>query len=102
MMMYACPLVSLARLFDRRYTDDFSRLRTTALVDIPLPGAALEALHRGTGADTSRLCLDLQHHIFQLTFDGKLFMSPAGKDKQALRVLDVGTGTGIWAMDYGA
>lgn len=36
-----------------------------------------------------------------LTFDGKLFTSPAGEDKQLHRVLDAGTGTGIWAMDFG-
>ena len=36
-----------------------------------------------------------------LTFDGKLYTSPAGKDRQLHRVLDAGTGTGIWAMDFG-
>lgn len=43
----------------------------------------------------------MQHHLLQLTFDGKLFMSPAGTDKPLHRVLDVGTGTGIWALDFG-
>ncbi|GKT48950.1 putative methyltransferase tdiE [Colletotrichum spaethianum] len=33
-----------------------------------------------------------------LTWDGKICMSP--KKEGANRVLDVGTGTGIWAMDY--
>ncbi|KDN68753.1 putative methyltransferase domain-containing protein [Colletotrichum sublineola] len=42
--------------------------------------------------------LDMQHHCWQLTWDGKLCMSP--KNNGANRVLDVGTGTGIWAMDY--
>ncbi|WDK17124.1 methyltransferase domain-containing protein [Colletotrichum graminicola] len=45
--------------------------------------------------------LDLQHHLYTLTFDGKLFVSPAGSDKPLHRVLDAGTGTGIWAMDVG-
>lgn len=31
----------------------------------------------------------------------KLFLAPAGKDKPLNRVLDGGTGTGIWAMDFG-
>ncbi|KAK3998047.1 methyltransferase domain-containing protein [Cladorrhinum sp. PSN332] len=45
--------------------------------------------------------LDLQHHIFYLTLDGKLGLSPPNEDKEnAGRVLDLGTGTGIWAMDY--
>ena len=44
--------------------------------------------------------LDLQHHLFSLTLDGKLFTAPIPKEKQLHRVLDVGTGTGIWAMDF--
>ncbi|ROT36375.1 S-adenosyl-L-methionine-dependent methyltransferase [Sodiomyces alkalinus F11] len=44
--------------------------------------------------------LDLQHNLLCMTFDGKLHISPAGKDKPLHRVLDVGTGTGIWAMDF--
>lgn len=42
----------------------------------------------------------MQHHLFQLTLDGKLFTAPIDP-KKTLRVLDVGTGTGIWAIDYG-
>ncbi|KAH8885354.1 S-adenosyl-L-methionine-dependent methyltransferase [Thozetella sp. PMI_491] len=46
--------------------------------------------------------LDLQHHIFYLTFDGKLGLSPPCQGQfKAARVLDVGTGTGIWAIDFG-
>ncbi|KAF4925411.1 Secondary metabolism regulator LAE1 [Colletotrichum viniferum] len=46
--------------------------------------------------------LDLQHHIFYLSFDGLLGLSPPNKaDANPGRVLDLGTGTGIWAMDYG-
>ncbi|KAK3680775.1 S-adenosyl-L-methionine-dependent methyltransferase [Podospora appendiculata] len=46
--------------------------------------------------------LDLQHHIFSLTYDGALHSCPAGKDptKPLRRVLDAGTGTGIWAIDF--
>lgn len=44
--------------------------------------------------------LDLQHHLFTLTFDGKLFTAPIPKSQQLHRVLDVGTGTGIWAIDF--
>jgi methylase of polypeptide subunit release factors len=44
----------------------------------------------------------LQHHLFLLTFDDKLGLSPPNEhDAKVGRVLDVGTGTGIWAIDYG-
>lgn len=44
----------------------------------------------------------MQHHIFCMTFDGALHVCAAGKDGKPLqRVLDAGTGTGIWAMDFG-
>ncbi|KAH6844809.1 S-adenosyl-L-methionine-dependent methyltransferase [Chaetomium sp. MPI-CAGE-AT-0009] len=43
----------------------------------------------------------MQHHVFYLTLDGALYISPAGKQGPPLkRVLDAGTGTGIWAMDF--
>ncbi|KAE8450362.1 hypothetical protein EG329_006436 [Mollisiaceae sp. DMI_Dod_QoI] len=41
--------------------------------------------------------LDLQHHLFNLTFDGKLALAPISNPHM---VLDMGTGTGIWAMEY--
>ncbi|RQM04831.1 hypothetical protein DH86_00003914, partial [Scytalidium sp. 3C] len=42
--------------------------------------------------------LDLLHHIFKLMLDGELFLAPLPRDPQ--RVLDFGTGTGIWAIDF--
>jgi hypothetical protein len=45
---------------------------------------------------------DLQHHLFTLTFDGKLHIAPIEELKGGLHnVLDIGTGTGIWAIDFG-
>ncbi|KAH6884873.1 S-adenosyl-L-methionine-dependent methyltransferase [Thelonectria olida] len=42
--------------------------------------------------------MDLVHHIFGLGLKGELFLAPIAKDPQ--RVLDLGTGTGIWAIDF--
>ncbi|KAF4954400.1 hypothetical protein FSARC_12143 [Fusarium sarcochroum] len=42
--------------------------------------------------------MDLAHHIYGLLFRGELHVAPIGKNPQ--RVLDLGTGTGIWAMDF--
>lgn len=41
---------------------------------------------------------DLLHHVRNLTLNGALFRAPLGKNIQ--RVLDLGTGTGIWAIDF--
>ena len=45
------------------------------------------------------IALDLQHELYIRTMDGKLALCP--KAEGAKRVLDMGTGTGMWAMDYG-
>jgi len=42
--------------------------------------------------------LDLQHEIFNKTFDGKLALSPV--PNQQHHVLDLGTGTGLWVIDF--
>ncbi|RDW85258.1 hypothetical protein BP6252_02848 [Coleophoma cylindrospora] len=41
--------------------------------------------------------MDLKHHIFTLILGGRSFVAPVGPNPQ--RILDVGTGTGIWAME---
>ncbi|TVY35145.1 Secondary metabolism regulator [Lachnellula subtilissima] len=41
--------------------------------------------------------LDLQHHIYRLCLGGNLYCAPI-KDPQS--VLDIGTGTGIWAIEF--
>ncbi|KAI5808636.1 S-adenosyl-L-methionine-dependent methyltransferase [Peziza echinospora] len=40
--------------------------------------------------------LDLYHHIFLTLLDGRLHAAPLEAPQ---RILDIGTGTGIWAMD---
>ncbi|KAK2026877.1 methyltransferase domain-containing protein [Colletotrichum zoysiae] len=44
--------------------------------------------------------LDLTHALWLATWDNKLCNSPKGETNSAKRVLDIGTGTGIWALDY--
>ena len=46
--------------------------------------------------------LDLQHAIMVMMQGNQLYLSPAGKEGKPLqRVLDIGTGSGIWAMEFG-
>ncbi|KAM0353159.1 hypothetical protein ACHAO7_000080 [Fusarium culmorum] len=42
--------------------------------------------------------LDLQNHQLLLTFSGKRYFAPNAET--AKRVLDIGTGTGIWAVEF--
>ncbi|KAK5662632.1 hypothetical protein OQA88_8546 [Cercophora sp. LCS_1] len=45
--------------------------------------------------------LDLQHHIWYLTISGNLGLAPPLRGASTIsRVLDLGTGTGIWAIDF--
>ncbi|KAF4443799.1 hypothetical protein FACUT_1080 [Fusarium acutatum] len=51
--------------------------------------------------DVEKERLDLQHNLFILMLDNKLGLAPPNDpDSNAKRVLDVGTGTGIWAIDF--
>lgn len=43
--------------------------------------------------------LDLVHHVFLLVTGGELFRAPIAAAKSNRRILDLGTGTGIWALD---
>ncbi|KAI1011827.1 hypothetical protein LB503_004551 [Fusarium chuoi] len=42
--------------------------------------------------------LDINHHVLILMYNDKLFKAPLKDDIQS--VVDIGTGTGIWAMDF--
>ncbi|KAF5585281.1 methyltransferase [Fusarium pseudocircinatum] len=48
--------------------------------------------------EQQRDSIDITHHVLTLLLDGKLTLVPLKYDIQ--RVLDVGTGTGIWAIDF--
>jgi SAM-dependent methyltransferase len=58
----------------------------------------ITAQHRGPNDETAQDNLDLFHHIFTLTLNGSLFLAPITSNPQ--HVLDLGTGTGIWAIDF--
>ncbi|PWW76949.1 S-adenosyl-L-methionine-dependent methyltransferase [Tuber magnatum] len=47
--------------------------------------------------ETEQDRLDMMHHIYLMMLDGKLHIAPIGDNPQ--KILDVGTGTGIWAID---
>jgi methylase of polypeptide subunit release factors len=39
------------------------------------------------------------HHLIKILLGDKLHLAPIGKNPH--RILDLGTGTGIWAIDMG-
>ncbi|PCD43169.1 hypothetical protein AU210_002271 [Fusarium oxysporum f. sp. radicis-cucumerinum] len=43
--------------------------------------------------------MDLTHHYLTILLDGELFLAPI-KTESIQRVLDVGTGSGIWAIEF--
>ncbi|KAF2456730.1 SAM dependent methyltransferase [Lineolata rhizophorae] len=53
--------------------------------------------HAGPNDEQQSDSLDIAHHIWTLTKDGNLHLAPLQNPQ---RVLDVGTGTGIWAIDF--
>ncbi|CCC05793.1 unnamed protein product [Sordaria macrospora k-hell] len=42
--------------------------------------------------------LDIYHHTMTLVFDGQLYTAPISDDPK--HVVDIGTGTGLWAIDF--
>ncbi|KAL7273529.1 hypothetical protein RUND412_003609 [Rhizina undulata] len=44
--------------------------------------------------------MDLFHHCLLLALHGELFIAPVGKGWQPKKILDIGTGSGIWAIDF--
>lgn len=40
--------------------------------------------------------MDFEHHIFSLLLEGELHLAPL---KSPQNILDLGTGTGIWAVE---
>ncbi len=42
--------------------------------------------------------LDMDHEVARLLCQGRLALAPVGLGLQ--KVLDIGTGTGVWALDF--
>lgn len=42
-----------------------------------------------------------QHEIMKLVMDGRLHLSPFSRQHPPQKILDIGTGTGIWAIEMG-
>ncbi len=42
--------------------------------------------------------LDILHHVYRLTLNGELCRTPLANPQ---KILDIGTGTGIWAIESG-
>ncbi|SPQ24311.1 e2fe2a48-64e9-499f-9da9-cc145a7e7db2 [Thermothielavioides terrestris] len=51
----------------------------------------------GPNDDRQNKGLDMAHHMMYLAFEDKLYLAPLENPQ---KVLDVGTGTGIWAIDF--
>ncbi|KPM41478.1 hypothetical protein AK830_g5067 [Neonectria ditissima] len=49
--------------------------------------------------DTEQDRLDMIHHVYSLVLEDRLFLAPI--EPVGLDVLDIGTGTGIWAIQFG-
>ncbi|KAK0651105.1 S-adenosyl-L-methionine-dependent methyltransferase [Cercophora newfieldiana] len=58
------------------------------------------ALYWGSNDERQSEALDINHHAQTLAIGGKLYLAPLNKD-EIKNVLDIGTGTGIWAIDFG-
>lgn len=52
----------------------------------------------GPNDEQSKDQLDIGHHMLTLLLDNKLYLAPINEHCQ--RVMDLGCGTGLWAMDF--
>ncbi|KXT03448.1 hypothetical protein AC578_1636 [Pseudocercospora eumusae] len=90
---------------DSAYTDDDYRSYASTLTSSVenyqwIGGRRFHAYREGTynfpNDEEEQDRLDLFHGIFTLRIDGKLHLAPV---KEPSRILDIGTGTGIWAIE---
>ncbi|KAI5459529.1 S-adenosyl-L-methionine-dependent methyltransferase [Mariannaea sp. PMI_226] len=56
------------------------------------------SLYWGSNDERQSDVMDIAHHMFTLAQDGKLHFAPL--DKGIQKALDIGCGTGVWAIDF--
>lgn len=66
--------------------------------EVPRSGRAIMAEVTDGPCQIERERLDIHHELFLLLLDGQLYKAPL--EEPVRRVLDLGTGTGIWAIEY--
>ncbi|KAE8367216.1 S-adenosyl-L-methionine-dependent methyltransferase [Aspergillus caelatus] len=57
-----------------------------------------EGIYIGPNDEAEQDRMGLVHHIYSLLLEGKLHLAPLSESPK--RVLDLGTGTGLWAVDF--
>lgn len=57
------------------------------------------AKYWGSNDEQQNEAWDMNHHLLTLSLGGKLHLAPLDKSKLK-KALDIGTGTGIWAIDF--
>ncbi|KAK3346979.1 S-adenosyl-L-methionine-dependent methyltransferase [Lasiosphaeria hispida] len=62
-------------------------------------GGAEKTEYWAPNDETANEQLDINHHLLNLSLDNKLYLAPLDRAK-VKNVLDLGTGTGIWAIDF--
>ncbi|KAF5646872.1 methyltransferase [Fusarium sp. NRRL 52700] len=56
------------------------------------------AQYWGTNDEKQNESMDINHHVLTLVLDGALYLAPIPNDIK--NAVDIGTGTGIWAIDF--
>ncbi|KAI9737927.1 MAG: hypothetical protein M1834_009297 [Cirrosporium novae-zelandiae] len=84
-------------------SDEYTASLTSSVLDYKYEnGRRYHAYHAGEyiipNDELEQERMDLHHHIHRLVLSGALFRAPIKSDPN--RVLDIGTGTGIWAIDF--
>lgn len=96
----------ISSVFDEDYHSDTSSYTASLLSDVKdycyENGRRYHSYREGhyvlPNDETEQDRQDLLHHVRNLTLNGSLFRAPVPTTPQ--RVLDIGTGTGIWAIDF--
>jgi hypothetical protein len=60
---------------------------------------SLSAAYANNSLQQEKNRLDIMHHLITIRLDNRLHLAPIGKNPH--RILDLGTGTGIWAIEMG-